>query len=157
MYSYSDKRRTLIKAGLTVPLLSHIALPAPAAQTAEGSRLLLPPRLLAEARRLYGDEADNILVTDRLELHAPVIAENGAVVPVRVSGARELVSSLAVLIEQGPSPLGGFFTLYDGVDIPVRLRVRLPKTSDLYLLAQTSQGLLGTKANVKVTIGCGGG
>ncbi len=161
MKSHSDTRRQLLRAGLAVPLLGSGVLQTAAAgadtNADTNTGLVLPERLLAEARNLYGYEAEQIALSSRVVLHVPEVAENQFLVPVRVGGEPGMVSSIAILVAKGDKPLAGFFTLYEGSDLPLRLWIRMPGSSALYMLARTAEGLVGAKAYVKVTSsGCGG-
>lgn len=106
---------------------------------------------------LYGSLASKIARTDRIELKAPDIAENGAVVGVTVSGEKGLVSSLAIFVEQNPLQLASTCTLHQGTDLAMSVRLKVRKTSDIIVVAKTKEGLVGVRKEVKVTIGCGGG
>ena len=95
--------------------------------------------------------------SDAVTLEAPPIAENGAVVPITVSSTLAGVKSISVFVENNPAPMSCSFNL-GGSSVPeVDVRLRMGKTSDVYALVETGDGLFQTKKEVKVTIGgCGG-
>lgn len=157
MNTHSDKRRKFVKAGLALPFVASTPWQVSGAKAGQLESFPLPENIRAELFWLYGEQAMYIVSTDRIKLKVPAIAENGAVVPLSVGGESGLVSSLAIFVAQNPKPLASRCRLYEGTDLDVSLRIKMGKTSDIYLVAQTDQGLLGVKRLVKITIGCGGG
>jgi len=153
----SNNRRRFIKMSLAMPMLANFPWNIANANAIPDNRLLVPQAIQDELYRLYGEPANTIVTTDRIKLNVPAIAENGAVVPITVSGEKGLVASLAVFVAQNPQPHVSMCTLYEGADLAVSLRIKVGKTSDVYLVAQTREGLVGVSQQVKVTIGCGGG
>ena len=157
-----ETRRRFIRAGITVPLLAYIpwrstAVIASPYISDDTERFEVPQKIYEQLFQIYGGRANAIASTRRLELKAPDIAENSAVVPVMLKGQKQLVTSFALFVEQNNEPLTAMATLYDHSDLTVALRVRIARTSHVYLVADTAQGLLGVKKYIKVTIGCGGG
>ena len=157
MDSESNKRRGFIKAGLAAPLFGVMPWTAPLANANQHGDFLVPQDIYEELVKLYGNAANTIANTDRLKLAVPAIAENGAVVPVRVNGEKGHFSSLAIFVAKNPKPLATRFTLHEGTDLSIAVRLKMGKSSDIYVVANTDRGLVGTKGLVKVTIGCGGG
>ena len=156
MDSESNKRRGFIKAGLAVPLFGVMPWTASLANAHPHGDFLVPQDIHEELIKLYGNGANTIANTDKLELAVPPIAENGAVVPVRVKGEKGHFSSLAIFVARNPKPLASRFTLHEGTDLGIAVRLKVGKTSDIYVVANTDKGLVGVKRLVKVTIGCGG-
>ncbi|MBE2212274.1 MAG: thiosulfate oxidation carrier protein SoxY [Opitutaceae bacterium] len=101
---------------------------------------------------------------DRLKLEAPMIAENGAVVPIRIESdlpmtADNYVRNVYIIADKNRRPLNAKFTLTpDAGRASIATNVRLASTSDLRVVAETSTGALyEVKREVKVTVGgCGG-
>jgi len=157
----SNQRRRFIKVGLTVPLLSTIPIEKygfiSSACVMPGDYFFVPENIQSELFMLYGGYANSITNTDRLILNAPDIAENGAVVGINEKGEKGLVMSMAIFIAQNLNPLSSTCTLHAGADLAVGLRVKIAKTSDIYVVAKTVTGLISVMKKVKVTIGCGGG
>ena len=153
----SKKRRRFIKASLAIPLLSNLPWTIPGANAVSGDSFFVPENIQQELFMIYGGYANSIVTTDRLKLNVPDIAENGAVVGVNVTGDKNMVSSMAIFVAQSPKPLASKCTLHEGTDLAVGLRLKIGKTSDVYVIAQTNNGLVGVMRTVKVTIGCGGG
>ena len=90
-------------------------------------------------------------------LNSPAIAENGASVALTVKTSLPDVESIAVFVEQNAFPLAGQYILHKNYDGKLSLRVKMSKTSDVYVIAKAGGKLYQTKSQVKVTVGgCGG-
>ncbi len=105
---------------------------------------------------LFGDQsvadaAANIVVK------GPEIAENGAVVPIKVTANIDNVESIAVLVPNNPAPMVASFDLQPGVVPEVSMRIKMGKTSDVIALVKSNGSVYRGASEVKVTIGgCGG-
>ena len=89
-------------------------------------------------------------------LKAPVQAENGAVVPIKVSTSVP-VESIAIIVENNPLPLVLAATLGAGANGVLSGRIKMGKTSNVIAYAKTANGVIKTSQEVKVTVGgCGG-
>ena len=86
------------------------------------------------------------------------IAENGAVVPVEVWTEGGLqADSIAILIEQNPSPLAIVAQIPKGTESKVKTRCRMSKTTNVLAVVNSGGKLYSKTQEVKVTIGgCGG-
>lgn len=157
MNNEHNQRRHFLKAGLATALL--LGLPISKVHAATGSKkyLDMPQNLRDELYKIYGRRARRILLTDQLKLDMPEIAENGAVVPATISGEQGTASSLVILVERNPQPVATRISLYEGADFRCGTRLKIGRSSNVYLVVKTDQGLIGSMTNVKVTIGCGGG
>ena len=92
-----------------------------------------------------------------VQLTAPDIAENGAVVPVGVVSTLAGVEAIAILVEKNPNPLAASFVLPAGTEPSVQTRVKMGQTSDVYALVKAGGKFFIAKKEIKVTIGgCGG-
>jgi sulfur-oxidizing protein SoxY len=92
-----------------------------------------------------------------VNLKAPDIAENGAVVPVTVSSGLADVKSIAVFVEGNPQPLAAQFFIPAGTKAEASCRIRMGKTSAVTAVVETASGTFSASKEVKVTIGgCGG-
>lgn len=91
-----------------------------------------------------------------IQIKAPEIAENGAVVPLTVSASMAGVTGISIVVANNPTPLAAIFTLPEGTKAEVSTRVKMAKTSEVLALVQTKDGLFSAKQEIKVTIGgCG--
>lgn len=92
-----------------------------------------------------------------VQIKAPEIAENGAVVPLTVSSSMGGVTGISIVVANNPTPLAATFTLPEGTKAEVSTRIKMAKTSEVMALVQTKDGLFSAKQEIKVTIGgCGG-
>ncbi len=92
-----------------------------------------------------------------IELTAPDIAENGAVVPVSVVSKLPKTQMIAILIEKNPNTLSAEFQIPEGTDPFVTTRVKMAETSNVYALVKADGKYYHAAKEIKVTIGgCGG-
>jgi sulfur-oxidizing protein SoxY len=153
------KRRILLKGSLAASSVS----------VAIGAGLLSPRLVLAAWNEaafhakdvptalssLLGTDAKE--TSDAIQIKAPDIAENGAVVPVTVETTLEGVKSISIIAEGNATPLIASFDLGESAVPFVSTRIKMGKTADVIAVVQTGDKLLSNAKNVKVTIGgCGG-
>ena len=102
-------------------------------------------------------QGESVEASEAINLKAPDIAENGAVVPVTVSTDLDKVESISILVENNPSPLVASFKLTPGSIPEVSTRMKMGKTSNVIAIVKADGKLFSTHKEVKVTIGgCGG-
>lgn len=154
-----SKRRIFLKGSLAAGALG----------AAVGSGLLTPNTVLAawpeaafHAKDIPG-ALSTLLGSDATEesadinIKAPDIAENGAVVPITVSTAMEGVESITVIASNNPSPLVASYQLGSDAIGFVSNRIKMGKTGDVVAVVKAGGKLYSNKKEVKVTIGgCGG-
>ncbi|MFZ3310884.1 MAG: thiosulfate oxidation carrier protein SoxY [Xanthobacteraceae bacterium] len=109
----------------------------------------------AEAiKTLFGKTPE---VSDKVNLDAPEIAENGAVVPVSVSTTLPDVTSIAILVSENPFPLAANYPIPPGTSAAVSNRLKMAKTSKVIALVASGGKVFSASKEVKVTVGgCGG-
>ena len=103
-------------------------------------------------------------MAEKVTLETPIIAENGAVVPVTVKvdhpqEADNYIKSLTILVESNPTPFAANFNFTPkSGNAGAALRLKIGKTSKVSAYAVTNTGKVYMASNdVKVTIGgCGG-
>lgn len=113
--------------------------------------------------RLFGDRPLQA-AGDRIKLDAPLIAENGSVVPIRIEsdlpmGADNYVKHVYIISDKNRRPMNAKFTLTpDSGRLSMATNVRMAGTTDVRVIAEMSDGTLWeVKQEVKVTVGgCGG-
>lgn len=117
----------------------------------------------ATINRLFGNRS--IAPADgKVKLDAPLIAENGAVVPVTVEAAlpmtpQEYVQSIYIITDKNRRPLNAKFSLTPEVgQATISTNIRLAQTTDVRAVVEMNNGALYmVKRAVKVTVGgCGG-
>jgi len=117
----------------------------------------------ATINRLFGNRS--ISPGDgKVKLEAPLIAENGAVVPVTVEAdlpmtPQEYVKSIYIIADKNRRPLNTKFSLTPEVGkATISTNIRLAQTTDVRAVVEMNNGTLYmVKQAVKVTVGgCGG-
>ena len=149
------KRRILLKGSLA----------AGAVGMAIGAGLLTPRLVLAawpEAafsaqnvddalKGLLGNAAHE--PSDKIDLKAPDIAENGAVVPVTVETTLEGASSITLVAAGNMMPLVASFELGKGALPFISTRIKMGKTANLIALVKAGDKVYSASREVKVTVG----
>ena len=149
------KRRILLKGSLA----------AGAVGMAIGAGLLTPRQVLAawpEAafnaqsvddalKGLLGNSAHE--PSDKIDLKAPDIAENGAVVPVTVETTLEGASSITLVAASNMMPLVASFELGKGALPFISTRIKMGKTANLIALVKAGDKVYSASREVKVTVG----
>jgi len=162
----SPTRRALLRlfawlglAGLLAPVAS--SRPA----RAQGMLANLGPEEPVDAtmKRLFGGRPikDG---TAAIKLELPIIAENGALVPVSVEVASPMtpqsyVKTITIVSDKNRRPMNARFNLTPAMGQAfIATNLRLGETTDVRAIAELSDGtLLMAKREVKVTVGgCGG-
>ena len=106
-------------------------------------------------QELFGSA--DVSESSAIELNAPDIAENGAVVPVSVSSTLDGVESISIIVEENPAPLAASFDLTPNAVADVSTRLKMGKTSNVVAVVKADGKLYSATKEVKVTIGgCGG-
>jgi len=102
-------------------------------------------------------ESGQLTGSDAINIKAPDIAENGAVVPVTVSTTLKNVDSISIVVEKNATPLAATFMLAANTEPYASTRIKMGKTSSVIAVVKSDGKLYSTGKEVKVTIGgCGG-
>ena len=105
-------------------------------------------------KALYGKTST---ASDKINLDAPEIAENGAVVPIAVKSSLPKVTAIAILIPHNPYTLTAAYKIPEGTEAMVANRLKMAKTSKVIAVVESDGKLYTASKNVKVTVGgCGG-
>ncbi len=149
-------RRQFIKKTATVAVaMASGLLRIPRAHAFWKTEDFAPGLLDATLKRLVLNQ--KITDTNQISIKIPLIAENGALVPVSVSTTLANVKSISLLVEKNPVPLAIRFELSPALEASVSARLKMAETADVIALIETSDGFYRAKERVKVTIGgCGG-
>ena len=153
------KRRVFLKGSLASGMVA----------IAVGAGVLSPRQVLAawpkdafEAKSV-NDAMNGLLNTDlapasdAIKLEAPDIAENGAVVPVKVTANMDNVESITIISEKNQTPLIASFNLAGGTQGFISTRIKMGKTSNVIAVVKAGGKVYSARKEVKVTIGgCGG-
>jgi len=153
-----NRRTTLLHGARVGGLLLGLGLlPSARAQAELGfNRAAFDGKSLAEVLKALGAAAPT--ESKDINLQAPDIAENGAVVPLGASTTLAGVKRLLFLVEKNPSALAAAFDLGDSIEANVATRLKMNQTSNVYAVVFTADNkVLFAQREVKVTIGgCGG-
>jgi len=99
-------------------------------------------------------------VHDGIQFTTPDIAENGAVVPIRIEvdpAALPNVSKVSVLVEMNPNPMAAVFDIAPDTEVYIETRVKVAQTCNLYAVVEADGELFMQSRETKVTLGgCGG-
>jgi sulfur-oxidizing protein SoxY len=108
----------------------------------------------AVLRALYGKTAE---ASKKINLDAPEIAENGAVVPIAVTSSLPKVTGIAILVLNNPYTLAAAYKIPEGTEAAVANRLKMAKTSKVVAVVESDGKLYSAAKEVKVTVGgCGG-
>lgn len=103
-------------------------------------------------KEIFGTTAT---VAGNVELKAPDIAENGAVIPVTVTAKSG--SKVALFQDANPEATVAVFTVPKGGIIDYSVRIKMAKTGKVTAIVEDGGKLYSAIKDVKVTIGgCGG-
>jgi sulfur-oxidizing protein SoxY len=96
-------------------------------------------------------------VSDAVQIVAPDIAENGAVVPIEVVSKVPFTHSIAIVVEKNPTPLAALFSLPPGTLPNLQTRVKMAETCEVLALVKADGAFHYVAKEIKVTLGgCGG-
>lgn len=150
-----EKRRLLLKGLLGFTTLVGAVAAMPKLAMAKWSKAFDAPTVDGALTDLYG--GNDLATNEKITLKVPEIAENGATVPVTVSTEIPNVNTISILADKNPQPLAASFTIPEGTEAFVSLRIRLGETQTVKAVVEADGKLYTTEQEVKVTIGgCGG-
>jgi sulfur-oxidizing protein SoxY len=150
-------RRDLLKAGTALAALAAFggALLKPEAARAAWNQAAFQAKSAADAMRALG--MHDATESKDIEIRAPDIAENGAVVPIDITSNIPGTSSISVFIEKNPFPYTGTFDFAAGTVPYVHLRAKLGTSTPVRIVVAANGKFYTAAKEVKVTIGgCGG-
>jgi sulfur-oxidizing protein SoxY len=105
-------------------------------------------------KTLYGKSAE---ASDKVNLDAPEIAENGAVVPIAITSTLPNVTGIAILVLENPFTLAAAYKIPEGTQAAAASRLKMAKTTKVVAVVESGGKLYSATKEVKVTVGgCGG-
>ncbi len=150
-YATHGRRRMIL--GMLAAMVSGM-LPL-RALAAEWNKIAFDARALPDV--LKGIGASSIAESDRIDLKAPEIAENGAIVPVEITSRIPETESIYIIADKNPQPLVAEFDFNGATDPFVSTRIKMGETSKVRVIVKAGGKFYATARDVKVTIGgCGG-
>ena len=152
-----QSRRSVLRAGGAATLLAVFgaALVKPGRALAAWNKGAFDAKSTLDAMRALGvaDAEDS----KAIEIRAPEIAENGAVVPIDITSNIPGTTAISVFIEKNPFPYTGTFDFSQGSVPYVHVRVKIGESSPVRVVATAGGKHYTSAKEVKVTIGgCGG-
>ncbi|HYS52032.1 MAG TPA: thiosulfate oxidation carrier protein SoxY [Burkholderiales bacterium] len=151
------RRREVLKTGggmLALAAAAGILRPGESLAQ-EWNKAAFETKSVAETVKALGGGAST--ESKEIQITAPDIAENGAVVPVSVDSRLARTQAIAIMIEKNPNTLSANFEIPDGTDPFVTTRVKMGETSNVYALVKADGKYYHAVKEIKVTIGgCGG-
>lgn len=91
-----------------------------------------------------------------IELIAPQMAENGAIVQIEVTSRIPDTEAIAILVEKNPTPLIANFMFANGAEPYVITRIKMAETSELKAIVKAGGKYYAASRQVEVALGgCG--
>jgi sulfur-oxidizing protein SoxY len=91
-----------------------------------------------------------------ITLDVPMLADNGAVVPITVTSAVPGTREIMLLVDGNPQPVAARFTIPTGTEPYVATRIRMAGNGTVYAAVRTDDGLYAAARAIEVTVGgCG--
>ena len=153
-----NRRNFLYKTLLTTAVLGTTAgiLITPRRVYAAWPKVAFEKKDLSDAiKSIYGES--NLVESTKVELKAPDIAENGAIVPINVKTKLKNVESIMIFVEHNPQPLSSGYMLTSLSEPKIGTRIKMGKTSKIVATIKSDGKVYSASKEVKVTIGgCGG-
>lgn len=153
------KRRIILKATMAGGTLA----------VAAGASLLTPSSVLAAwpAKAFAANKIDvamdavsgkgRPIDSSDITVVAPDIAENGAVVTVKVTTTLPKVENISIYVPVNTFPLSASYILSNQIETSITSRIKMAKTADVTAVVKSNGKLYTAKKSVKVTLGgCGG-
>jgi len=110
--------------------------------------------LSATLRELYGDQ--DIAFSDKIRISAAALAENGAVVPIKIEAEFEGLRAISIIASKNPVPLVAKFAFAGNVAGSIATRIKLAESCEVIAVAETDTGCFQARKAIEVTIGgCG--
>ena len=154
----NDARRSVLKkiwAAGAVASAVAAGLLSPSRVFAAWNKGAFEAKSTIDAMRALG--VANAEDSKAIEIRAPDIAENGAVVPIDITSSIPGTTSISVFIEKNPFPYTGTFDVSQGAVPYVHLRVKIGESSPVRVVVAAGGKHYMAAKEVKVTIGgCGG-
>ena len=96
------------------------------------------------------------IVSQDIIIMAPEQAENGAIVQIEVMSNIANTETMAILVENNPTPLIAHFTFSNGAQSYIVTRIKMAETSDIKVLVKVGdQYFSNTKNVIVLENGCG--
>ena len=160
----SKRRQFLKRAGLTTvgSLLALNRINIYASEAKKTSDPNIPATKPDETASAFQDALKKLLNgkpivdTDKIIIDLPKTADKKNPVSINIKSSIKQSLRIAILIEQNPMPLAATFDLVEHVDPHLTTRLKLSKTTYVFVLVETAKVFYAAKALVTITTsGCG--
>ena len=122
---------------------------------AEWNKAAFDAKVLADTLKDIG--AISVVDSDQIQLKAPEIAENGAIVPVEITSRVPGTQAIYIIADKNPQPLVAIFDIGAGLEPFISTRIKMGESSKVRVLVKAGDKFYVATQEVKVTIGgCGG-
>ena len=146
------KRRELVRISALISLMSSVGLIS-LVQAEEWNKVAFDAKNVEDAYKALGAGLPE--KSTAINLTAPDLSENGALVPVTISTELK-AQQIVILVEKNPSALAGQFFLTPLTEPFITTRIKMAQTSNVYALVRVDSKWFVTSKEVKVTLGgCG--
>ncbi len=147
-------RRTILRATVSSAVLS----------VAAAAGLLRPGSVQASSlarglsNSLQALRSHSPIPSDAIQLKAPDIAVDGAMVFIDFACALPEVEALMVFVDRNPQPLVAAFQIAPEVVPALQMRIKVSQTAQVWVVARSAGQFYKAAKTVKVTVGgCGSG
>jgi sulfur-oxidizing protein SoxY len=145
-------RRKIIKTSAVFSALVSIGF-ITSTQAAEWSNAAFSAKTIEEVLKALGISAPEN--SSDIILKIPDLVENSAVVAITIQ-SKIKVQQFAILVDKNPSLLAAQIFIPPGTEPFVRMNIKMAQSSNVVILAQSSNKWFMTSAAVKVILGgCG--
>ena len=145
-------RREMIRA--CAGLLSLIVLLPLQAVAAVWNRKAFESDKVEEAMQGLGVGTD--AASPDIEIIAPQLAENGAIIQIEVTSRISGTEAIAILAEKNPTPLIANFMFSNGAEPYLITRIKMAETADLKVVVKAGDKYYSASRRVEVALGgCG--
>jgi len=149
------QRRRFLQGVMSGGVAATLATLFPQAVLADWPEAAFSSKTVEDAVKALVGSTDS--TKGKVNIKAPEIAENGAVVPIKVSTDLADIESINIIAEGNSSPLIANFNFTGGSAGYVSTRIKLGKTQQVTAIVKAGGKLYSASQNVKVTVGgCGG-
>lgn len=147
-------RRKALKTGGGIGLLGLLiaaGLIQPGSVSAASARVAFEAKTLDEALSALGVFTSES--SPSIQLTAPEIAENGAVVPVTVESMLTRTEQICILADKNPTTLVANFHIPEGTEGFLTTRIKMAQTSSVIALVKANGKYYRVSREVKVNAG----
>ncbi len=103
-----------------------------------------------------GLQINDEIVSQDIQVTAPDMAENGAIVQVEIRSKIPNTEALMILVEKNPTPLIAHYKFSNGAEPFIVTRIKMAETSDIKVIAKVGNQYYSNAKNVVVLEnGCG--